>query len=184
MKRFLPFLHLKKEFRGSAGWTLSETLCTLALVLFIITLSLPYVEWNKRMQVYRELQRLYAVIRYAQKKALIDGAPCILKFALDRMSYTLEYEYALDRNVIFGVQKGVYGPPSYPRTEITNSITWPSQEIIFYPPGEPSGVGSINAGAVYMTDKSHSCTYALTCDASYGSIIRCYRYTDTWELLS
>lgn len=177
--------HLKKGFRLSSGFTLTEVVCTLLLVQFIIALSVPFVFWSKRLFVYHEMQRLYAVLQYTQRKALIERAPCTLVFHPEKRSYTSDHEHVLHPEVVFGVQQGLCGPPSSARQPIIDPITWPHKKIVFYPPDHSlSTAGSMSSGTVYLTDRERSCSYALTCDASYGSILRRYQYKDGWKLIS
>ena len=91
----------------------------------------------------------------------------------------------LHPEVIFGVQQGLCGPPSSAHHPISDPITWRHKKIVFYPPDHPlSSAGGIASGTVYLTDRARSCSYALTCDASYGSILRRYQYKDGWKLIS
>ncbi len=152
---------------------------------FIIALSLSSISVGKRLNLYYEVKRLHAVLRYAQRKALIERIPCVVELDFARRSYSLDHEYAMHPDVIFGAQQGVFGPPSSPHNPITDASTWPHKKIVFYPPDHPlSSAGSTTSGSVYLTDSGRSCTYALTCDASYGSILRCYHYSKGWKLLS
>ncbi len=200
MKKFLLWQHHKKVSSHNVGFTLSEIVWTLSLVQLIIALSVPFIFWSKRITVFHEMQRLYATLQYAQRKALIERKPCTLVFYPERGSYALDHEHVMDASVIFGIQPGLCGPPSAASHQITDAITWPHKKIVFYPLDHAknsagtstlgtntlgtSALGASTSGTVYMTDTARSCCYALTCDASYGSILRRYRYKGKWELLS
>ncbi|MBA3751675.1 hypothetical protein H0X06_02640 [Candidatus Dependentiae bacterium] len=174
-----------KGFKANDGFTLNELVCTLALVQLLILISVPLVFISKQPEVYRELRRLSAVMLYLKRKALIEKKSFTLTFFPERRSYKADCEHVLHPDVMFGTQEGVCGPPSNPKHALKQAITWEEKKIVFYPTDTLSdSLGKISSGAVYLTDKAKTCTYALTCDISYGTVIRCYRYDNGWKLVS
>lgn len=132
------------------------------------------------------MKRLHATLMYAQRRAVIDQEPSIVTFQVAQNSYSSSFQgtYTMHPEVLFGVASGIKGPPSSPHSSITSPVTWPYLKASFYPLTATSLPGKGSAGTVYLTDTKRSCTYALTCDASTGSLFRCYRYTSRWDLIS
>ncbi len=159
------------------GFTLLELMIVLALLMGIAGLSSYFLVFTDTMAVRREVDRLYAVLLYMQRKALLERRQLVLVFDPKRSSYTADHEHVLDHAVLFSYKEGVRGPPSHPIDTVKVAITWPSNRVTFFPDG------TIAAGACYLTDRHRSCQYALTCDASEVTHIRRYRYDGKWILV-
>ncbi len=114
-----------------------------------------------------ELDRLATVLRYLQRKALIDKKVYCVQ--LHKKSYQAEERWTLP-NGYFGVLPGIKGPPAEPTHEVKSGI----KEIVITPAG-------IGPGTVYLTDGIHQ--YALTIDVSEVRRMRMYRYGSQWERL-
>ena len=166
----------------SLGTTLFElclVLSLIGLVLFTLSLSLQV---SRRHRVWVELDRLYTVIRYLQRMALIEGKIYKLKFDIEGGSYSADRVWKLGSSVYFGVPhrfhgQRIKGPPGKPKKEISHGCSWSKDTLEIYP------TGSLSAGALYLTDTAGSCVYALTIDASEVTALRRYYYDRTWKLV-
>ncbi len=131
------------------------------------------------MVVRAELEHLYSVSYYMQRRALMLHVPQTLTFDVPKKMYHANGKsYRLPAHVQFGTAQGVKGPPSSPKETIQSPITFKNKSITFYPDGV------IQSGAVYLTDVSKQCTYALSCAVSSVSYLRKYQYTDAWNIIS
>ena len=131
------------------------------------------------MVVRAELEHLYSVSYYLQRRALMLHKSQTLTFDRQTNSYQANgKKYRLSSQVRFGTANGVKGPPSSPETFITQPITFVNNSISFHPDGV------IQAGAVYLTDSGKHCTYALSCSVSSVAYLRKYQYTNAWHLIS
>jgi hypothetical protein len=174
----LLLLHLKKGYL-SKGFILSYYIGGFAFIGSVCFLSLSFLSLYERAAVRRDVDRLYAAMLFMQRKALIEGTPCMLFFDKKKGGYTADVFYRLTSGVRFGAAHGVCGPPSKADKPISDPIVWPSGVVTFY------SDGTIAAGAVYLTDARGSCTYAITCDASETTHIRRYRYDNgKWQPLA
>jgi prepilin-type N-terminal cleavage/methylation domain-containing protein len=161
------------------GFSLVEILVVVAIVSFIAFLSAHFVIVNDSSFVRAELEKLCSCAFYLQARARLEGKPYTLSFDPEHQSYIGDREtYKLHPAVQFGILKGVKGPPSKSTYLLNDPVTFPEHSITFY----PNGV--ISAGAVYLTDKKHSCLYALTSGIAQVSHIRRYKYAQKWILLS
>ena len=131
------------------------------------------------MVVRAELEHLYSVSYYLQRRALMLHKPQTITFDIQTNSYQANgKKYRLPSHVRFGTADGVKGPPSSPNALIKQPITFVKNSITFHPDGV------IQAGAIYLTDVGKHCTYALSCSVSSVSYLRKYQYTDGWHLIS
>ncbi len=112
---------------------------------------------------------------FMQRKAMIEGEPCVLYFDIACRRYSAESAQQLSSTVRFGAGDKVKGPPWRPERTIREPTTW-KNGVVFYPDG------TIAAGAVYLTNARGEYTYALTSDASEASHIRRYFYDGLYAL--
>ncbi len=166
--------HLKKVLPPS-GYTLIELCCVISLLGLLLGLSFRLARVYHSFSVRTELNRLYTVITYLRRKAIIEQQPQTICFT--KKGYRADREWRLADTVLFGIRKNIQGPPSDPKKPITAAITFRNNTLNIYPDG------TLSAGAVYLTDTSRSCLYALTSDASAISGVRCYRSRKKWEPL-
>ncbi len=122
-----------KALKGA--YSLFELVVVLALVTFIMSLSTYFIGIADYAVVHRDLDRLYAVLVFMQRKAILEGKPSTVVFDLKKNTYTADQLYSLSSGVIFGVPDNILGPPSYPVNVIKEPITWPGKRITFYPDG-------------------------------------------------
>jgi len=142
-------------------------------------LSGAHATFLNRMVVRAELEHLYALSYYLQRKALMLHQPQQLTFDIKHHTYQANNKtYRLPAHVRFGVASGVKGPPSTPEKLIVNPVTFPEHTVTFH------SDGVIQAGTVYLTDTNRQCTYALSCSVSAVSYLRKYQYTNAWHLIS
>ena len=176
MKKFLLLQRLKNK---SSGFSFIELSIVIALVAILVALSGAHISFLNRMIVRAELEHLYNTCFYLQRRALMTKKSQTVSFDLEHNSYSANGRvYRLPSHVIFGTMQGVKGPPSSPENLLTEPITFKDNSAIFHPNG------IIKPGAIYLTDSSKRCTYALSCAVSTVYYLRKYQYTDRWQLLS
>ena len=124
-----------------------------------------------------ELNKLHAALVYVRRKALLERKVQKIYFDEKARGYRVDKVYRLSSKVLFGVPKGIKGPPGDPRKPLEKAITWRESILEVYPDG------TVSSGAVYLTDESRSCLYALTSDASAITGVRRYCYKSSWELI-
>lgn len=122
-----------------------------------------------------ELNRLQIVIQYLRRKAVLTQTHYQVHFT-DR-GYTAEQTRTFPEHVLYGVLPGVQGPPSDPHRDLDHACTYRNKVLEVYPDG------TLSAGAIYLTDNKRTYLYALTTDVSSLSVVRCYRYRKSWEIL-
>lgn len=131
-----------------------------------------------RIMIRAELEQLYATIYMMQHTAMMLHTPQTIIFDTEQHSYRYKNsDYFLPSNVRFGTAAGVKGPPSTADTDIIIPITFVQNSITCTPEG------TIQPGAVYMTDRYHRYTYALSCAVGHVSYVRKYVYSSGWNLL-
>lgn len=152
-----------------------------SLIGFLTMLTVANVSFFTRAYTRTELEKLHAVCRYAQQKALMTNTAQTI--TLDAAGNPHRYMWGalqeqLPTSVIFGTPPGVKGPPATPTRLIESPVTFKNSQITFYPDG------IISAGTVYLTDVDKKTLYALTCGVSQVSFLRAYRYDKGWQLLT
>ena len=160
------------------GFTLIELM--VVLLLFSIAAGLTFSQFSflQRGYVKAELDGLYQACLYMQRHAMLSNQSCSLNIDLAQQRYTFNGRtQKLATGVQFGVKQQAKGPPSTPTKQLTTPCTFQGNKITFYPDG------IIASGSVYMTDKHHTCLYALTVAVSPYSYLRKYRYDDKWQLV-
>ena len=168
----------KTRFRGISGSTLIE----LVIVLALIALCAGAVSFTGRffsMQLVRAAADNFAErCVFYQQKAIMSGAPIELAIDVTSNCYRSEgVTFNFGSQVCLGVPKGVTGPPSKPTQQILAPVTFPKNSIIFYPDG------TMQAGAIYFTNRARDCLYACTIPIGHNSCVRRYCWKNTWELI-
>jgi len=152
------------------GYLLFEMLVALAIIVVVLLIGLQGFSWHSHALVRTEVELLYGVMLAASQHAISTGMPCEI-FLQDSSSYRyLDTLYQLPEGVHFGAPSFVLGPPSAPERPITTFSTWPDHRIIFYADGK------VKPGALYVSDDTGSCVYAMSCAVGVVTYIRTYRY--------
>lgn len=147
----------------------------IAIIVFLTGSSLSFLE---RMMVRAELEQLYITCYLLQRSAMMLHQSHILTFDVAQHSYHYKnVHYSLPIQVRFGTAPHVKGPPSTADGEIEIPVTFKEYNITFTPEG------IIQPGAIYLTDRSQVCTYALSSAVGHVSYLRKYQYTHAWCLL-
>ena len=153
------------------GCLLLEMLIVLALIILVGSLGVMSISWYDRYLVRLEIERLYATIMLVHQSACNTQKPQEIIIQSNENCYRTSYgKDELIKGVLFGVMAGVKGPPSLPVHFLTKPVSFARNCITCYPDGV------IDAGTVYLTNKSKSCLYALSCGVAQEPYIRCYYY--------
>lgn len=188
----MSFMLLRKAF------SLIELLIFLSLILVMVTVAVPRLDFFNNYFLSHELDKLFVTFSYLQQKAIAGNKKYSITFNLADNSYSYQSENPvnisefvttrLSESVAFGFIEGVMGPPSNPTQKIEKSINLEkiinnsdrklSEQVSFWPNGR------ISHGTIYLVDKSHKHMGALTCSVSQVSYIRRYKYENSrWEML-
>ncbi len=163
--------------RQKKAFTLLELLIVLALMLFILMLSVGQLHFCKRGYARSELDGLYQACLYMQRHAMLVGKTCCVDLGIESNHYTCKgQQHQLAQGVSFGAPPGVKGPPSSPKKMLTKVCTFKNNCI------SCSKDGVISAGTVYIIDAQGS-LYALTASVAPYSYLRKYRYAGKWQLI-
>ncbi len=167
--------------RVEQAFSLIELMIVVSLVGILMMLTVANVSFLGQAYVPVELEKLQALCRYAQQKALMTNAAQTI--TLGAMGGVHDYAFGavrehLPRSIIFGTPAGIKGPPATPMRVIESPITFKNSQIIFYPDGV------ISAGTVYLTTTNKTVLYALTSGVGAVSFLRTYRYDKEWQLLT
>lgn len=161
------------------GFLFIEVAIILGLLLVIIGLCLPQLQFLHRTCVAFELEKLRQFFLFCSARAVASGKQEVINFAEAQQRYSCgQYSETLAASVMFGFLPAMAGPPSKPTTIITRPISYDNQQVIFYPDG------TMQSGSVYLTDRNKSCCYALTSPVSSVAYLRKYHYlNNTWSLI-
>ena len=179
---------MPKAFNRS-GFFLFECMIVIAFIIIITALSVGFSNYNTRAQVRAELEKLHALILYAQHKAIIENGVIMLAINTSEHSYELidqngnKQKHKLGQGALFGFIEGAKGPPWRPKKDLNDPVTFKDHVLFFYPDG------TMNAGAIYITNQEKSVLYALSSSASALVYIRLYRFIrkntgSKWDLLT
>lgn len=160
------------------GFLLFELLVVIALMVILTGLVGSNSSFLRKALVRAQIEKLHTVCCYLKQLAQVSNKQYVLRFDVDQRSYSYDNMVEiLPRHLVFGVAPGILGPPSAPYKLIARGVTFPNNQIIFY----PSGI--VHAGTVYISDNDYTYTYALSCAVSHFSYIRKYFYVHDWQLL-
>ncbi len=167
--------------RVERAFSLLELMIVVSLVGILMMLTVANVSFLGRAYVPTELEKIGALCRYMQQKALMTNVAQII--TLDATGSVHGYMFGvvrelLPRSIIFGAPAGIKGPPATPTRVIESPITFKNSQIIFYPDGV------ISAGTLYLTNTEKTELYALTNGVGAVSFLRSYRYDKEWQLLT
>lgn len=154
---------------------LLELIAVLALIVIIVSLSMPTFSVFDRLLVRTELNTLYLTCTSLQQQAQATGKPQELTFSIKDNTYMWKNnKHTLHASVRLGILPKIKGPPAEPRAIITRPVTFPGDKIVFHPDG------IVQAGSVYLIDKAQRFLCALTCSVSHVSYMRRYIYDSRW----
>lgn len=162
------------------GFFILEVSVALLVLILVVVLAWPFLWFHDQINIKQDVQKLYTAILYQQQKAKSSFETHYLTFDLTKKSFKYNNQiYELSSNTDYGVAQGIKGPPSAPKKDIINPITFEGKRIAFYPDG------TISAGIVYLYDRKTKESYAVTSSVSYISFIRKYIYTTEagWKLI-
>jgi len=165
-------------YKTRKGFSLFEVIIVLALITIMAGISIFYWRTSQSTLVLMELERLYALCTLVHHRAQADG--CVYTITIDeksRMLTTPFFSETLAHGVEFGIRPNIKGPPATPTEILKKPITFVGSKIMCEPHG------TLQAGTLYLTDKEHTCLYALSIGVGQISYIRRYVYTDKWVLL-
>jgi Tfp pilus assembly protein FimT len=166
-------VYLKKN---ALGLSLLEVTISIALLMLIVTLSMPLFMLHNRLSARAEIESLYSLMLYLQRKAYLERRPQKLVFDSTTNSYRAgDKKVKLSPGIVFGKSTSIPQVPSkldvHTTTKDKAASTFKNNSVFFYPDG------AVTAGTVYLTDSKRSCAYAITCGVAQISFIRKYCYT-------
>lgn len=160
------------------GFLLFELLLVFGLVSFIACLAFIQMRFLTHSYVRAEIEALYQMCLYAQRRAISSGQTCTVVLDIAKHSYACnDHVCVFAGNVRFGVLPHVKGPPSAPQQALVHASTFKNNRINCSPDG------IIDAGTVYLIDTDKQSLYALTSGVAPYSFIRTYRYAGKWQRL-
>lgn len=160
------------------GFLLFELLLVFGLVSMIALFAFVQMRFLTRGYVRAEVEALYQMCLYAQRRAMSSGHVCTVTLDLAKHAYMCdEHTCELSKNVRFGILPHVKGPPSAPQESLTSTSTFKNNRINCSPEG------TIDAGTVYLIDVEKKSLYALTSGVAPYSYVRTYRYAGNWQRL-
>jgi Tfp pilus assembly protein FimT len=161
-------------------FTLYEIIIVLAIITFILTISIPRTDIFRQKVIILELDKLFNIFNYLQQRAIASNNSQQLTFNIKNNSYLYlsltnkSISYQLSYPIIFGFLEAVKGPPSTPTKLINKAITFQTKNktltVTFL------SNGKITPGTIYIIDKYKKLMCALTCPISQVSYIRKYIY--------
>jgi len=168
---------MKKE-----SFTLIELLIVVALLLFILSITISRLSFVSHWKLSQEIQRLQATMQYLHQKSIIENKEYVLEFVPEKNEYSYQTNlrllmHKLDKDVKFGFIDEVKGPPAKPSKKIRKSVTFPSNTIHFYPQG------TISSGAVYVVTHNKNAMKAITSSVNDVVSIKSYVYRNKkWSI--
>lgn len=162
------------------GFFILEVSVVIFVIVLVIAMSWPFMWFHDQMGIQHDIQKVYSSILYLQQRAKSNFETQYLEFDIPKKSFTYNQQtYVLSPNAEFGVAQGIKGPPSAPKKDIINPITFEGKRIAFYPDG------TISAGIIYLFDRKTKETFAISSSVSFMSFIRKYKYVvgSGWTLI-
>lgn len=157
---------------------LVELAVVVGILILILALSLPQFSFLERRMIKVELEKLSAVCKYLQQRSIARNEPETMTFDIAKgIYYVGKVPERLAQGVLFGFLPGTLGPPSQPTSAITSPITFDNKQITFYPDG------TMQAGTIYLIDRSKRTMGALTASVGHVSYLRKYAFGKGWTLL-
>lgn len=158
---------------SSTGFLILEVSVAIFVIILVIGMTWPFLWFQDQIGIQHDILKIFNAILYLQQKAKSNFETQYLVFDLPKRTFTYNNQtYELSSNADFGVTNGIKGPPSVPKKDIINPITFEGKRIAFYPDG------TISAGIVYLFDRKTKETFAISSSVSYISFIRKYKFID------
>ncbi len=144
------------------------------LIALISIASYTGTENNVRV----ELNTLALAISYMRQTSITSHDKQQIIFDLNNHSYSYcGIKHPLRNNVQFGYISGIKGPPSSPIHELKSAVTFPHKSLVV------THLGVSSSGTIYLTDKAHTCTYALSVPVGCSEVLKKYRWENGWREL-
>lgn len=161
------------------GFIFFEIGLVLSLIIIISSLALVHFSFFERQLLKTEVQKLSQFIWFCVQRAQVAGVEKAIIFDLENNSYACDqYQEKLARGIAFGFIPDAVGPPSRPTNKLTTPLSFSNNRIIVRPDG------TMEAGAIYVTNNAHNLMYAVTTPVTSVSYIRNYRYhNNQWQLI-
>ena len=160
------------------GFLLFELLLVFCLATIIACFVFGNMRFLNRGYARAELQTLYQMCLYAQRRAISSGQECAIQIDVKKHRYACNGMICmLSDGVQFNILPNVKGPPSSPQHHLTQMCTFKNNCITC------SSDGIIDAGTIYITDFAKQNLYALTSGVAPYSYLRMYRYAGKWQRL-
>lgn len=154
-----------------SGMSLLQCCIVIALIVFISSLSMHFMNVHSKSAVRFELEKLYAAIVMLQRTAIVHGVEQRLVVTPDIQSYAFgKTVQKLAQGVQFGFIPESWGPPAQPVYQILNSVTFKDNTIVCYPDG------LVSAGSIYLTDKKSRYLFAITSGIVPTIFLHMYQY--------
>ena len=163
---------LKKVSKGSL---LFELLIVTCVLCFLATASVVRLGFFDKFKLFAEFNSLYSTFEYLRQAAIADNRVYELIFDLKNNYY--KYDglcHFLPEGIKFGLLRENIIVPSNQSGILKKPITFLNNRAIFY----PSGV--ISFGFVCLVDSKKAIMYCLSNGISKISLIRKYKYDNTW----
>jgi len=161
------------------GFFILEVSVTIFVIILVIAMAWPFMWFHDQIGIQHDVQKIYTSILYLQQRAKSNFETHYLELDIPKRSFKYNNQtHTLSSNAEFGVAPGVKGPPSAPKKDIINPITFEGKRVAFY------ADGTISAGIIYLFDRKTKETFAITSSVSYLSFIRKYKYSVSgWTLI-
>lgn len=161
-----------------SGYSLIELSVIIALIACCATLSIALIPAFTANAVRTELDILYQTCLYLKHHAIMTGSDQLLSIDVAANRYTYgDKTYNLPSGVQFGTIPGTKGSPSNAQRTLEKACTFTKNKITFYKDG------AVDAGSIYLIDRSRKRIVALTIGVSEYAYIRRYRYNDGWQMV-
>lgn len=155
----------------STGFFILEISVAIFVIMLLVVMVWPFLWFRDQLGAQHDMQVLYNSVMYLHQRAKSNFKLKSLEFDQKNRSFKYNNQsHTLSSGVEFGSIPDIKGPPSSPKKQIDNPITFEGNKILFYPDG------AISAGTVYLVDKKKHQIFALSISVSYISFIRKYKY--------
>lgn len=165
-----------------AGFSFIEILVYITILGLILALFSNITNFNQNSFLKLELDKIYIISVYLQKKAILEQKDQILILDIEKNSYKFgNIKYKLGKNVVFGIKQNLLGAPGSPNRIIKKPVSFKNNRIIFYKDG------IISAGSLYLTNFNKSIVYSLTCSVATINYLRKYKLNNNlsnWILIN
>jgi type II secretory pathway pseudopilin PulG len=179
LKKYLQWRLWNIRLKSRSGGSLIELLIVISAVLLLGTICTYTMLLLQRFVVRAELMALYMTCRYAQQVAVAANRTQYIVCDTENASYTYNsVRHMLRKGAVYGYPANTKGPPACPEGNLTKSVTFMHDTIVFQP------TGTISSGAIYITDNKNTCCYALSSGVSSVSCLHCYEYRKgIWSII-